>query len=231
MEKKESRKKENNLEAKISEKPIKIGGFSIRIFGLIKFLLGVCLLPFVYSASISFLNEFGVIEKAMQNYFWSGLITLVIVYLFIWEPAIIYTKGQKILEIIFAFFKPLVRVAPYLLPIYTLILFMAYWVLSFIWKSPNLVNYFLFLFGFTLGLHLIFSAKSIRSKQQDFLKANYIFGFSFIYIVNLIFISLFFNLIFEKFSLVNFFNNSFQAAKNLFAVVFQQLFYNQGGLR
>jgi len=224
MEKKESRKKENNLEAKISEKPIKIGGFSIRIFGLIKFLLGVCLLPFVYSASISFLNEFGVIEKAMQNYFWSGLITLVIVYLFIWEPAIIYTKGQKILEIIFAFFKPLVRVAPYLLPIYTLILFMAYWVLSFIWKSPNLVNYFLFLFGFTLGLHLIFSAKSIRSKQQGFLKANYIFGFSFIYIVNLIFICFFLNLIFEKFSVVNFFNNSFQAATSIFSTVFKQLF-------
>lgn len=224
MGKKESRKKENNLEPNLSEKSFKLGGFSVRIFGLIKFAMGICLLPFVYSTSVSFLNEFGALEKALQNYFWSGLISLLIIYLFIWEPAVIYTRGQKILEIVFAFFKPLVRVAPYLVPIYTILLFTAYWILSFIWKSSNLINYFLFLFGFTVGLHLIFSAKSIRSKQQDFLKANYIFGFSFIYIVNLIFVCLFLNLIFEEFSLVNFFNNSFQAAKGIFSAVLKQLF-------
>jgi hypothetical protein len=217
MEKKESLKKED------SQQP-KIPGLSAKAFGIIKFILGISLLPFVYSSTVAFLNELGVIEKLLQNYFWSGLITLIIMYLFVWEPVIIYARGQRLLGIIFSFFKPLVRVAPYLLPIYTIILFIGYWFLSFLIKSPWLLNYFLFLFGFSMGLHLIFGAKSLRSKQEDFLKANYIFGFSFVYILNLILTAFILNLIFEKFSFVNFLNNSFQSARNIFYAVFKQLF-------
>jgi len=227
MEKKASPNIAGNLKPKIS-------GFSGRVFGMIKFILGVCLLPFVYSTSLSFLNEFSLIEKSLQNYFWSGLISLIAIYLFVWEPAIIYAKGQKLLELIFNFFKPLVKVAPYLLPIYTIVLFIVYGILSFVFsagggsafggKSSALINYFIFLFGVSIGLHLIFSAKSLRSRQGDFLKSNYIFGFSFIYIINLLLFAFCLNLLFEKFSFVNFFNNSFQIARSIFAAVFKQLF-------
>lgn len=218
MEKKESPKPENNLLPRLP-------GFSARVFGSIKFVLGICFLPFVYSASVSFLNEFAIIEKSIQNHFWWGLISFLIIYLFIWEPAIIYTRGQRLVGLIFVFFKPLVRVAPYLLPIYTIVSFITYWILSFIFKnSTGLINYFIFLFGFSIGLHLVFSAKSIRSKQAGLLKANYIFGFSLIYIINLILLAFFLNFIFEKFSVVNFLNNSFQIAKSIFGCVFKQLF-------
>jgi hypothetical protein len=220
MAKKESLAKEDiNLQPKVSAP-----GIPSKLFGIIKFILGICLLPFVYSTSVSFLNEFGALDKHAQNNFWSGLITLLIIYLFVWEPAIIYAKGQKMLELIFSFFRPLVKVAPYLLPIYTIILFIGYWVLSYMTKSPKVLVYFMFLFGLSMGLHLIFGAKSLRTKQEDFLKSNYIFGFSFVYILNLILTALILNFIFEKFSIVNFLNNSFQAAKVIFRAVFGQLF-------
>lgn len=217
MEKKESPKKENSTPPKTSD-------FSRRLFGIIKFALGICLLPFVYGSSASFLQEFSLVDKLQQNYFWAGLSGFLIIYLFVWEPAVIYAKGQKLLELIFNFFKPLVRVAPYLLPVYALVLFIIFWILSSIFKSRELIGYFVFLFGFSLGLHLVFSARSLRSKQGDFLKANYIFGFSFIYIINLMLISFFISLIFEEFSFVNFSNNSFQTAKDIFYAVFKQLF-------
>jgi len=200
----------------------KAKGFSTRIFGITKFILGVCALPLVYSSTFSFLNEFNVAESSFKNPFWSGVIAMVVVYLFIWEPAIIYAKGQKILEFIFNFFKPLVRVAPYVLPVYTIVLFFAYVVLSFIFKG--LVGYFVFLFGLSIALHLIFSAKSLRLKKEDFLKANYIFGFSLIYIINLAILSLILSLIIEKFSFVNFANNSLRMAGDIFKAVFKQLF-------
>ena len=129
------------------------------------------------------------------------------------------------MEVVFSFFKPLVKVAPYLLPIYTIVLAISYILLSYVVKSSNLVNYFIFLFGFSVSLHLILSAKTLRSKKEDFLKGNYIFGFSFVYIVNLAILSFFLNLMFDKFSFVNFSNNSFQIAKNIFGVVFKQLFF------
>ena len=218
MEKKESPNKAENIA------PPKMAGFSNRIFGIIKFILGVCLLAFVYSYSVSFINEISLIDKSLQNDFWAGVITLLVVYLFIWEPSIVYIKGQKLVEIVFSFFKPLVRVAPYLLPIYTIILFILYGVLSFTLKSPSLINYFVFLFGLSVSLHLIFSAKSIRSKQGDFLKANYIFGFSLIYIINLMLLTFGFNLLFKDFSFVNFFNSSYQFTKAIYYAAFKQLF-------
>lgn len=217
MEKKELPKKANNAQSKIA-------GFSNRIFSISKFVLGVCLLPFVWASSVSFINEFTIVEKTPQNYFWSGLISLLIIYLFIWEPAIIYTKGQKLLEAIFIFFKPLVRIASYLLPIYTIVLFIAYGISSYVFKSKELINYFVFLFGFSIGLHLIFSARSIHSKQGDFLRANYIFGFSLIYIINLTLLAFVLSFVFENFSFVNFFNNSFLIGKKIFYAIFKKLF-------
>jgi len=230
-----------NIEDKILPEPSGISsiraGLSNKAFGIIKFILGVCLLPFVYTSSVSFINEFTLIERPLQNYFWSGIITFLFIYLFIWEPVIIYTKGQKLLELVFSFFKPLVRVAPYLLPIYTIVLFIVYGILSFVFsaggasafcgKSSAPTNYFIFLFGFSMGLHLVFSAKSIRSRKNDFLKGNYIFGFSFVYIINVLLLTFCLNLVFDKFSFVNFFNNSFQMAKDIFYVVFKQLFLNK----
>jgi hypothetical protein len=202
----------------------KISGFSHRVFGIIKFILGIYFLPFVYSVSVAFLNEFSAVEKTAQNYFWAGVISFIILYLFVYKPVIIYNKGQRLLEIVFQFFKPLVKVAPYLLPIYTIVIFILYLLLSLLLKTQESFGYFIFLFSFSLTLHLIFSAKSIRSKQGDFLKANYIFGFSFIYIIDIALLAFCLNLIFREFSFVNFFNNSFQIGNSIFYTIFKQLF-------
>ena len=218
MEKKESLKDEFEL------RPPRAPGFSRRVFAIIKFILGICLLPFVYAVSASFLSEFGLIARLLQNYFWAGVISFLAIYLFIWEPVKIYVKGQKLLEFIFRFFAPLVKVAPYLLPVYCILIAISYSILSLIIKSGALLDYSIFLFGFTLIFHLVFSAKSMRSRQEDFLKSNYIFGFSFIYIINLTLLALFLNLMFEKFSFVNFFNHSSQIAKDIFGAVFKQFF-------
>jgi len=152
------------------------------------------------------------------------VITFLIIYLFIWEPASIYNKGHKLLELVFSFVKPMVNVAPFLLPIYTIIVFFIYGVLSLLIKSSWLLEYALFLLGFSAILHLVFSAKTIRTKKGDFLKGNYIFGFSFIFILNLTLLAFGLSLIFKDFSFVNFCNISFARASKIFYAVFKQLF-------
>jgi L-cystine uptake protein TcyP (sodium:dicarboxylate symporter family) len=133
------------------------------------------------------------------------------------------------MEVVFTFFKPLVRVAPYLLPIYFILLCVIYAILAALSKTEGMTQVFFFLFGFSIGLHLIFGAKSLRSKQADFLKGNYIFGFSFVYLLNLILLALVFSFIIDKFSFVNFCNSAYQAASNIFAAIFKQLFLNKRG--
>jgi len=202
----------------------KISGLSSKAFGIIKFILGLVLLPFVFSTAVSFLNEFSLVNRNLQTIFWSGAISFLVIYLFIWEPALIYNKGHKLLEIMFSFFKPMVNVAPFLLPIYVILAFIIYGLLSLAIKSSWLIEYTLFLVGFAAVLHLVFSAKTIRTKKGDFLKGNYIFGFSFIFILNLALLAMGFSLIFKEFSFVNFCNISFGIANKIFYAVFKQLF-------
>lgn len=200
----------------------KLAELGQKLFGVTKFLLGLLLLPFVYTVTAAFVNELSLVDYAGQVSFWSGVLSLIIIHHFVWEPAIIYRGGYKIVEFLFRFFKPLVRVAPYLLPVYTLILFMVYPLVAIFWKG--LTGYVVFLSGFTLTLHLIFSAKTMRAKKGDFLKGNYIFGFSFIYMINIFLLALMFNFIFEKFSFVNFCNYSCQVASDIISRIFTQLF-------
>ncbi len=224
------------LKVETDSKPLENeGGFGANIkskmsdlsnwaFGATKFIFGVFLLPFVCSATMSFINELRGIDKIARDYFLLGVISLTVIHLLIWEPAIIYNRGHKILEFVFSYFKPLVKVAPYLLPIYTIVLFLIYLVLSLFVKSPDLLNYFIFMFSFMTTMHLVFSAKTLRSKKNDFLKGNYIFGFAFVYLVNLMILSFFLNIIFDKFSFVNFSNQSYLIAKGIFHDLYRQLF-------
>jgi len=232
MAKKELPDKKSLKDSPLSKEPAnnsgdfssKISGLSSKAFGIIKFILGLALLPFVFSSTVSFLNEFSLVDMNLQAIFWSGVICFLLVYLFIWEPALIYNKGHKLLEIMFSFFKPMVNVAPFLLPIYVILVFIIYGLLSLWIKSGWLIEYTLFLIGFAAVLHLVFSSKTIRTKKGDFLKGNYIFGFSFIFILNLALLALGFSLIFRAFSFVNFCNISFSIASKIFYVVFKQLF-------
>lgn len=202
----------------------KISGLSSKLFGVIKVLLAVLILPFVYSSIVAFLNEFSQIDKGLQQMFCDGMIVFLAIYLFIWEPAAIYNKGHKLLEIMFSFVKPLVNVAPFLLPIYTILIFIIYGLLSLGIKSGSLIEYTLFAIGFSTILHLVFAAKTIRSKKGDFLKANYIFGFSFIFILNVMLLAFGFSFILAKFSFVDFCSVSFDISRNIFYTVFKQLF-------
>lgn len=199
------------------------GGFQY-VLGVLKFLLGISLLPFVYSASVAFLNQLRSIDHSFQTDFWAGVITLLLVHLFLWEPAFVYARGQKMLGTAFNFFKPLVKVAPSLLPVYTIIVFIVYGIVSLMNKSEWPPRYALFLAGFSSALHLVYSARSVRSRKSDFLKANYIFSFSFIYVTNLVLLSFFLSLGFKAFSFPQFFNSGFQEARQIFEAVFRQIF-------
>jgi hypothetical protein len=227
MEKKALPKKEdNNFSAPTSKATGKLSQFSGRLISFLKLFLGLCLLPFVYSVSLSFFNEINFLDDILRNYFWAGLIAFLIIYLFIWEPVAVYRKGQRLLEIGFNFFSPLVKVAPFVLPIYAIIIFLIYLLISLVNNSQDssLIKWFLFLLSFSISLHLVFSAKSVRSKEEDFLKSNYIFGFSLIYLINLFLVAGILSSIFGQFSFINFSSSSFQKAQDILKAVFNQLF-------
>jgi hypothetical protein len=195
-----------------------------RILSIIKLILGLCFLAFVYTGSVGFLQELKNADRRLQDDFWSGVITFVVIYLFFWEPMKIYQKGQKILAFVFKFLAPLVKFAPYVLPIYTILILSLYPLAHHFFKHPLVLEYFIFFGGLSISLHLVMTAKTLKSKPGDFLKANYIFGFSLVFILNLLLIAICFQMLLDKFSFYNFFQGSYNESQRIWHSVFKQVF-------
>jgi hypothetical protein len=122
------------------------------------------------------------------------------------------------------FFSPLLKVAPFVLPVYSILAFCAWGVYSLFNKSEEAGRIFVFLIGFTAMLHLVFGSRSLRTRKGDFLKANYLFSGSFIYIITLIILALGLSLFFPSFSFVSFCTSSFREAQHIFTSFINQLF-------
>lgn len=234
MEEKEFLKKDDPtykllhpVEEEAGPSPLRVGLLRVLLFllTLTKLILGLLLLPFVYSISVAFFNSLRSASKAALIYFFAGIFTLLVVHLFIWELKIVYNAGQRLLALIFSFIKPLLRIAPYVLPTYTIILFIIYSVVLLFSKSQEILYYFVFLFGFSMSMHLVFSSRSLRTRRGDFLRANYIFGFCLVYIINLLLVATFLNLVIADYSLITFFRSSFRTGENILVVILAQLFY------
>jgi len=195
-----------------------------RVLSIIKLILGLCFLAFVYTGSVGFLQELKQADKRLQDDFWSGIITFVVIYLFLWEPAKVYQKGQKLLTVVFKFFAPLVKFAPYVLPIYTILIFALYPLIHLFYKDPLVAEYFIFFGGLSIALHLVMTAKTLRNKPGDFLKSNYIFGFSLVYILNLLLVAICFQLMLDKFSFYNFYQGAYAESQRIWHTVFRQIF-------
>ncbi|MDD5774401.1 MAG: hypothetical protein PHS64_00490 [Candidatus Omnitrophica bacterium] len=202
----------------------KLSGVKKGSLSLLKLILGLVFLTFVYSSTLAFIEEFKNVGPKFQKPFWDGLIAFVLFYFFVWEPVKLYQRGQKILEAIFRFMAPLVKVAPYVLPIYTILLFCLYPLVNLVFPDDRTLVYFMFMIGFSIALHLVFGAKALRTKQGDFLKANYLFGFTLVYIINIVLLGLMLNLVFSKFSFVNFFNAAYMISHDMAVATFRQIF-------
>jgi hypothetical protein len=117
-----------------------------------------------------------------------------------------------------------VMLAPYLMPVYTVILAAVYFILSFFIDITKYSGAFIFLIGFTLMLHLVYTAESIRDKQSDLIKTGYFSSISFIYIANLIIVFLIVSLFFQGASFVNFISDVYEKTKIFYWSFWKQLF-------
>jgi hypothetical protein len=160
----------------------------------------------------------------IADYFVWGIFSYLILHLFIYEPAALYRKGQEFVSAMFRFFTPLVKVAPFCLPIYTIFLLAILGVANVIFKDINISKELIFLISFSFSLHMVFSAATFKSSQNDLLKANYFFSMQLIYVINLFIIAFCFSYFLENFSFIDFYNGTFSKTLEIYKSGFSQLF-------
>ena len=118
-----------------------------------------------------------------------------------------------------------ISLSPYFIPTYTLIFSILYFILPLFFKIEGLKSIYFFAAGFSLALHLIFTADVLRRDQPDIINTGYIFSLVVIYIANIILIGTVLGLLFEGMSIEKFFSNSFIHSKAIYVQAFKQLFF------
>ncbi len=195
-----------------------------KIVDVLKFIFFILLIPVTVGSSLGFLKGLQAINTTCLNSFSLGAVVFLFVYLFLLEPQGVYDYGQKIMGDIFRFFAPLVEVAPFFLPVYSLLILIAFFFASFFPNLKGYAPYFMFFISFTLMMHFVFTAKTLREKDGSVLKPNYFFEFSLIYIVNLSILASLFGLVFSDFSSAEFFSTIADVTSKVYTGIFNQLF-------
>lgn len=191
----------------------------------LKFTIAVVLLPVVMGITYAFQGELATFEPTIRQTMFEGMVTYVIMRFFIYDFNAVYTFGQGLVTSVFQFLKPLVNVAPYVLPTYTIILSILYGILSLLGKMEGeWQRLFLFLLAFTFTMHIVLTAQDLYNKDSAAGKPDYFFGMSLVYIIDLFFTALLLNLTVAGFAFTHFFLALTGTSFDIYKGVFHQLF-------
>jgi len=215
----------------------------------IKFIIGLILIPVAIGASkglFSNLSAMGSVSGSGAKLFFWGIVSYAFIHLFLFKPNYIYTLGHELMHAIAALLcggrvtafnvseeggsvqttktNIFITLSPYFVPTYTLLLTLIYVLMRWLFRLPNMSSYFFFLAGFTLMLHLVFTADVIKREQPDIVSTGYMFSLVIIYIINVVVVASILCPLFEGMRLEEFFHKSYLSSKAIYRQLFDQLF-------
>ena len=214
---------------------------------LIKFVIGILIAPLAVAVTICFYNNILLIKELAHslNFFIWGIVSYAILHLLFYKPTYLYVLGHETVHAGVAWlfggkiksFKVseeggsvgtdksnvVIELSPYFVPIYAIIITVIYFVLVSSYNINGTV--FVFLIGFALSFHLISTIEILKVRQPDIMKSGYLFSILFVYVLNIIVISVIFSFVFPSFSIKNFFIGSWYTSKDIYIAVVKQLFF------
>lgn len=217
----------------------------IKLF--IKLAIGVLVIPIAFGISIAFYNNVITIKElagSLKYLLW-GVTGYVVLHLLFYRPTYLYVLGHEAVHagISWIFggkiksFKvsekggsvatdktnTVVELGPYFVPIYAIIISAIYFVVA---SSYNINgSIFIFLIGFTLAFHVISTVEVMKIRQPDIMKSGYLFSIVMAYVLNILVISLIFELLFPSFSGKKFLLDAWLLSKGSYAAIVKQLFF------
>lgn len=223
----------------------KAKGSALALF--VKLIIGVLALPLSYGVTKAFYDNFILIKELAMGlkYFLWGIGSYVILHLLFYKPTYLYVLGHESVHAGLAWlfggkiksFKVsedggsvatdksnvVIELGPYFIPIYAVIITVVYFIVA----SSYTINgaLFVFLIGFTLAMHMISTIEVMKIRQPDIVKSGYLFSIVMVYILNIVVISFIFSMLFQSFSMSNFFLDLWTGSKYIYIAVYRQLFF------
>lgn len=215
---------------------------------ILRFIISILLIPGCVIVTISFYNGVFAIKDVSESglYLILGALLYSMMHLLLFRLDFLYVFGHEAMHALATFCSGgkasnmkvsskegsvktttpnfFVILAPYIIPVYAVIIAIGYFILSFFIDIAKYSGIFIFLIGFTLMFHLAYTAESMREKQSDLIKAGYFSSIAFIYIVNLVIVFLILSLFFRDVSFIEFISNVYNKTRFFYYSFWKQLF-------
>ena len=152
---------------------------------LLRIIFTIFFAPVVYATGVNFYQHLSVYPVPHGEFFKWGMFAFLLVFLFLYRFDRMYQGGQSGMTEAFKFLTPLNHTIARVIPVYTLLLF----VIFFIWgKFQDLtpyVQYFQFFAGFFFLMHIILLARELQDEESSFIKTSYFFQMSLYFVLSL----------------------------------------------
>jgi len=217
---------------------------------LLNLVIGIILLPLAIPVSKAFYNQLtGIAIGNSENprYFLWGAAAYIFVHLFFFKPNFFYNLGHEVVHVIstwLSFGKAkkikvsgqsgsvqttksnfFINLSPYFVPIYPILISVAYFIISKYQDISAYLPYFIFGIGFTLAMHIIMTVDVLKTKQPDLVKTGYLFSLVSIYVLNVLLLGFIVGLIFSGFSFTGMLSQFWVDTQELYSMIYRQLFF------
>lgn len=194
----------------------------IEILKLIGFII---LIPVIISTTLGFKEQTLSFHAREGHFFLWGIVTYLVMHLAVGEAKGLYDYGQKLTSSIFFFLKSLAHIVPFVVPIYSWLILILFYLGSVFFHIRRYDFLALFLFSFMFTLHLALTAKTLREQDTTILKAGYYFSLALIYIVNVFLVAALFHFVRSDFSFADFLRTTKDIAGWIYSSMFKRLFF------
>ena len=194
------------------------------LINITQFVLAILLIPILYTSIEGFFHHFLNYPDIYQEFFFWGMMSLVLMHFFIFKPQALYEFGQNLVGAAFKFISPLDRFFSFILPFYTIIIFLLLYLVTFLFKTGKFDHYFMFFGGYAFAMQLVFVAEELQEEGGSTLRPAYLFIMSLVFILNIFLLVLLFDLVLKKFTFPAFFQAMSKDALDIYKAIFHKIY-------
>lgn len=211
-------------EDKVQEKATGKSSLAAAALAVLKIVLVFLLVPVVVASTAAIFGEILRFDPRLQRDLLRGVLVYLVLFFFVYDFSAVYRFGQGVTAVFFQFLKPLLNFAPYVIPIYTVIVLVVFAILNATGHQEPWKGICYSLMAATFLMHMVLTARDLYEKDSAPGKPTYFFGMQTIYIVDVFFIALVMHTTLPGFSFVRFFQSLAGTTFHIYKAVFAQLF-------
>jgi len=189
----------------------------------IKFCIAILLLPVVIAGVIGLHLQLLEYPGSNEHFFMWGIYGFFLSFFFLYQFWGVYEFGQKIMGSLLRFTSPFDRIASYIIPLYTLIIFLLYAIAVRFFKTHQYDPHFMFFIGFSIAMHIFLSAQDMQEREKTPIKPSYLFWISIVFIFNIFLFVLLLDAVLGYSNLAHFTNTLVADSRMIYGIAIRKL--------